>query len=170
MIAYRDATVADAPAIDALFRQSFADTFGPLYDPKDLAAFFADFTPPAWQAELADPDFAFRLAEADGVLAGYAKVASVSLPVDPPPPAAAAELRQFYVLKPWHGTGIAQMLIDWVIAEARRRRAAELYLSVFVDNHRARRFYARHGFAAVGNYHFMVGSHADEDVIMRLPL
>jgi len=60
MIRYRDATIEDAPAIDALFRQGFIDTFGPLYDPKDLAAFFAGFTREAWRRELADSDFAFR--------------------------------------------------------------------------------------------------------------
>jgi RimJ/RimL family protein N-acetyltransferase len=40
-------------------------------------------------------------------------------------------------------------------------------LSVYVDNHRARRFYERHGFEPVGRYDFMVGSHADEDLILR---
>ena len=53
---------------------------------------------------------------------------------------------------------------------ARRRGAGEIYLSVFVDNHRARRFYERYGFEPVGRYDFMVGTHADEDIIMRLKL
>ena len=78
-----------------------------------------------------------------------------------------AELRQLYVLKPWHGIGIAHALMDWVLDEARRRGAEQLILSVFVDNHRARRFYARYGFEEVGHYHFMVGDHADDDIIMR---
>ena len=47
---------------------------------------------------------------------------------------------------------------------------SELYLTVYVDNHRARRFYDRYGFERVGRYDFMVGSHADEDVIMRRSL
>jgi diamine N-acetyltransferase len=168
MIAYRDATADDAPAIDALFRRSFADTFAHLYDPKDLAAFFARFTGQAWRGEIADPDIAFRLAEAGGTLAGFAKVSSVTLPVVPAGPA--AELRQLYVLGPWQGAGVAQALIAWVLAEARGRGAEELYLSVFVDNRRARRFYAHYGFEPVGRYDFMVGSQADEDIIMRLKL
>jgi GNAT superfamily N-acetyltransferase len=168
MIAYRDATIDDAPAIDALFRQGFIDTFAHLYDPKDLAAFFEDFTLAAWRRELADPDFAFRLAEEDGVLAGYAKISSVSLPVEPAGPA--VELRQLYVLKNWHGSGVARGLMDWVIAEGRGRGAAELYLSVFTDNHRAKSFYARYGFEAIGPYIFMVGNHADQDILMRAQL
>ena len=36
--------------------------------------------------------------------------------------------------------------MDWALDEARRRGARQLYLSVFIDNHRARRFYERYGF------------------------
>jgi GNAT superfamily N-acetyltransferase len=168
MIAYRGAVPGDAPAIDALFRRSFAETFAHLYRPEDLAAFFLAFTLQAWRDEIADPDFAFRLAEADGRLAGYAKIALVSLPVEPAGPA--AELRQLYVAAPWHGAGMARALMDWAIDQARARGAAELYLSVFTDNRRAKAFYARYGFEPVGPYSFMVGTQADEDIIMRLDL
>jgi GNAT superfamily N-acetyltransferase len=168
MISYRDATAADAPAIDTLFRQSFTETFAHLYDPEDLDAFFSAFTLAGWQAELANPDFVFRLAEDDGTLAGYAKLGPVSLPAEPAGPA--AELKQFYLLKPWHGAGVAQALMDWALAEARRRGAEELYLSVFIDNHRAKAFYARYGLEVVGRYDFMVGQQADHDLVMRAVL
>ena len=54
--------------------------------------------------------------------------------------------------------------------EARRRGAEELYLSVFTENHRAKAFYRRYGFAYVGPYKFMVGEQADEDEIWKLDL
>ena len=79
-------------------------------------------------------------------------------------------LDQLYVLKEYHGVGIARDLMDWVIEEARRRGAEDIYLTVFIDNHRARRFYDRFGFEPVGRYDFMVGKHVDEDVIMRKAL
>ena len=168
MITYRDALPADAAALDALFDESFTDTFGHLYAAEDLAQFLGGFSVEDWARELADPDLAFRVAEDEGALAGYAKLGPVALPVEPACPA--AELRQFYLLKPWHGSGIARALMDWVVAEARGRGAKELYLSVFTENHRARRFYARYGFEEVGPYIFMVGSHADQDIIMRAKL
>jgi GNAT superfamily N-acetyltransferase len=82
----------------------------------------------------------------------------------------AIELRQLYLLHEWRGAGAAKALMDWAIAEARGRSADELYLTVYVDNVRARRFYERYGFVEVGPYKFMVGEQADEDIIMRLPL
>jgi ribosomal protein S18 acetylase RimI-like enzyme len=166
MITYRDPTPADLPAIDALFCRSFADTFAHLYAPADLAAFFAKFTPQAWADELAT--LRFRLAERDGHLVGYAKIGPLSLPVDPD--GAAMELRQLYLLDAAKGTGAADALTDWAIHAARASGAGALYLSVYVDNYRAKRFYARRGFEDIGPYIFMVGEHADEDRLMRLDL
>ena len=167
-IGYRDATEADASALAFLFEQSFVETFGHLYRPEDLASFLSQSDEAGWRKDLADPDLAIRIAEADGVPVGFAKVGPLKLPVAPRGPS--AELRQLYVLKPWHGAGIARELMAWTLAEARQRAAEDLYLTVYVDNHRARRFYDGYGFEYVGSYKFMVGSQADEDHIMRLAL
>ena len=166
-IAFRDGRPGDGAAVAALFRDSFVATFGHLYSAEDLAAFLAGFTAPAFEAELADPRFALRLAQEDGALAAFAKLGPDDLP------GAASdglELYQLYVLEPWKGRGIAHALMDWAIGEARRRDASELRLTVYIDNRRARRFYERYGFEEVGKYVFMVGSHADDDRIMRLAL
>jgi GNAT superfamily N-acetyltransferase len=168
MISYRDATVADATALDHIFGMTFSDTFAHLYSDEDLESFRSSFGIADWERQLEDPRFAFRIAEVDGVPVGYLKLAPLKLDVVPRGPALL--LDQLYILKGHHGTGIAQALMDWAIKEARRRGAEELYLTVFVDNHRARRFYDRYGFEAVGRYDFMVGGHADEDVIMRKAL
>jgi GNAT superfamily N-acetyltransferase len=167
-IAYRTAVAADAAALAALGRSSFTETFGHLYKPDDLAAFLLGHSQEGWAQQLADPGFAVRIAEVRGQAVAYAKLGPPSLPIEPRGPS--IELRQFYVLKPWHGQGIAAALMAWVLDEARARGASDLHLSVFVDNHRARRFYERYGFSQVGTYAFIVGSHEDEDLIMRLPL
>ena len=68
------------------------------------------------------------------------------------------------------GSGVADELIRWVAEQARARGAAEVFLSVYSDNHRAKAFYARHGFVDIGPYTFMVGNQADEDRLMRVDL
>jgi len=167
-ITYRDAAPADAAALDRLFDTSFCDTFAHLYQPEDLNAFLSSFGIADWEAELRDPAFAFRIGEADGEPVGYLKLGPHTLPFETERPA--MTLDQLYILKRHHGAGIAHALMDWALDEARRRGAAEMYLTVFIDNHRARRFYDRYGFEAVGRYDFMVGSQADEDIIMRKTL
>ena len=167
-VAYRAATVADAPALSVLGAQTFTDTFGHLYRPADLAIFLENHAIATWEKELSDPAFAVRVAELDGKMVGYAKLGPPHLPFEPR--GEAAELRQLYVIEEMKGQGVAHALIDWVIERARDRRADHLYLSVFTDNHRARRFYEKLGFEAEGTYHFMVGSHADDDIVMRLKL
>jgi L-amino acid N-acyltransferase YncA len=161
----RDATAADLPAIDRVFRQSFRDTFAHLYRPEDLAAFLGKFTPEAWAEEFNDHRYRFRVAEMDGAVVGYVKLGPSALPIETDK--RAIELRQIYLLRKHHGSGIAAALSDWAIAEARREGFEELYLTVYIDNHRAKRFYQRYGFEAVGRYAFMVGEQADEDIIMR---
>ncbi len=167
-VAFRDATVADAAALAEIGARSFTETFGHLYQPADLALFLQNHTVDSWAAELADHSFTVRIGECDAALVAYAKLGPPKLPFRPR--GRAAELRQFYVLKPWQGSGAAQILLDWVIATARAQEADDLYLSVFTDNHRARRFYEKAGFESDGAYAFMVGSHADEDIVMRLGL
>lgn len=167
-IRYRDATPADLDAIDALYRESFVATFGHLYRPEDLTAFLARFTPEAWAHELAIPGAAFRLAEDDDGLLGYCAVGPVTLPVPAGPPA--TELHQLYLAERGKGSGAAQALMDWAIATARASGAARMVLSVYVDNHRAQRFYARYGLCEIGKYEFRVGNHVDDDRIWSLDL
>ncbi len=167
-IRYHTATVADAAGIAQLARRTFTQSFGHLYRPEDLAAFLANHNQQNWSAELSDRAYAVRLAEEGGEPIAYAKIGPPSLPFEPRGPS--IELRQLYVLKPWHGRGIAHELMRWALGEAARRGAQNLYLSVFIDNHRARRFYHSYGFEFVGTCAFMVGNHADEDHVMRLAL
>lgn len=165
MTSYRNAIPSDAAALDRIFDTSFCDTFAHLYRPEDLHEFLTSFGIADWERQLSDPAFAFRIAESGGAPVGYVKLGPMKLPIERE--AKALLLDQLYVLKEHHGTGIARELMDWAIDEARRRGAGELFLTVYIDNHRARRFYDRYGFEAVGRYDFMVGSHADEDIIMR---
>lgn len=165
----RTPTAADAPALAELGRATFVDTFGHLYSPENLAIFLENHATDKWAAEIADPALAIRVAQAEeGCLTAYCKLGPHAMPFEPK--GKPIELRQLYVLPDWHGSGLANRLMSWAIDEARARGADELYLSVFTDNPRARRFYERYGFEFVQNYAFMVGTHADEDHIMRLAL
>jgi GNAT superfamily N-acetyltransferase len=168
-LSYRDAAPADAAMLAGIAAATFIETFGGLYKLEDLNNFIARYNLAAYAAELADPDIAVRFACMGDVAIGFCKISRLYLPA-PDPAAGAMELRQLYIYKPWHGLGIADVLTDWAKDQARQRGAPELWLSVFTQNPRARRFYARHGFDEVAPYHFMVGDQADEDMLCRARL
>lgn len=164
----RDARPADAAALAQIGARSFAETFAHLYDPADLQLFLATHNPDDWRTALDDRATRVVIAEADETIAGYARVGPPTLPFEAR--GNPVELRQFYILSPWQGSGLAQRMMDWVLAAARELGGDALYLSVFSDNARARAFYARWGFSFVQRYAFMVGNHADEDHILCRPL
>lgn len=165
---YRDGVETDVPAIDGVFRASFCETFAHLYSARDLEAFLSKFTAEAWRAEITDPSYAFRLAEVAREPVGFVKLGPLTLPVETA--ARAVELQQIYILHGFQGRGIGRALMDWALEQAGLRGAGEIYLTVYTDNQRARRVYERYGFEVIGQYAFMVGDQADEDLIMRKPL
>lgn len=166
---YRAAEPVDAEAVADLFAASFTDTFGHMYRAKDLDDFLGQANAAVFREQIEDARYAFLLAFDSGRLIGFVKLGPPELPAKDIPPNT-IDLDQLYVLKDWQGQGIAACLMDWAMATAAERGARHVHLSVFVDNHRARRFYDRYGFEPVGRYDFMVGSHADEDIVMRKAL
>ncbi len=160
----REANSADAERLAEIGARSFAETFGHLYDPADLALFLATHNVADWRAALADPGTRVMIAETGATIAGYARVGPPTLPFEVR--GQPVELRQFYVLAPWQGSGLAQRMMDWVLATGRALGGDAMYLSVFSNNRRARAFYERYDFAFVQTYAFMVGNHADEDYIL----
>jgi ribosomal protein S18 acetylase RimI-like enzyme len=167
-VSYRMATADDAASLAELGELTFMATFGHLYQPEDVRIFLQNHSPENWAKELADPAFEVRVAEQEGRMVGYVKLGPPHLPFEPR--GEAAELRQLYVIEEVKGQGVAHALMRWAIDRARDQRADYLYLSVFTENHRARRFYEKYDFEAEGTYAFMVGNHADEDIVMRLKL
>lgn len=167
-LTYRDARPDDAAAISDLYCRCFTDTFVHLYESKDLADFLATRDAAQFRSELEDPAFHFRVAEQGGAMAGFLKLGPAELPVQTPPDT--VELRQLYILKPWQGAGVAAGLMNWAMDRARSLEAQHVQLNVYVDNLRAQRFYRRYGFEPVARYLFMVGEHADEEIVMRASL
>lgn len=170
MIEYRDARPEDGAALARMAAQSFTDTFAHLYKPADLAAFLDQaFGAQGLPAQIGDPDHRIRVAVDGGRIAGFAKIGPCHLP-SPPVAEGAAELHQLYVLKDWHGQGIAHALMDWVIETVRGDGASHLVLSVWSENYRAQRFYARYGLAEIGAHGFQVGDQIDDDRIWSVAL
>lgn len=168
----RAPNLADAPALAAIGRETFVETFGHLYRPEDLNAFVdATYATKAVARDIADPQRILRVAEVDGAMAGYCKLGtSVSFTDYDIVDRHGMELKQLYVRAAFQGTGIAVALMDWAMAEMRARGAEVIVLSVWSENVRAQRFYERYGFRKVADTYFMVGNHRDDEYLFACDL
>lgn len=138
-------------------------------DIDELAAAVADafvgyrvFAPGDWQPPpaseqasvlqgwIADPDFWGELACEERALAGHATFISGARSVRPAPDASLAHLGHLFVKPEYWGSGVAGELLAHATGAAAGRGFARMRLFVPVGQARARRFYAREGFVAVG--------------------
>lgn len=169
VIDYRDATPADAEALDAMAVAVWIETFAHGVGEADAATYLAQAYGPEGKliADLTSGAARFRLALEGGRIVGYCKVNDPWLPDAEP---GAMQLSQIYVTYDQHGSGVGRALLDWAITTARGAQATALLLTVWEENHRAYTFYKKHGFEHIGDYAFPVGEQIDTDHIMRLAL
>jgi [ribosomal protein S18]-alanine N-acetyltransferase len=81
-----------------------------------------------------------------------------------------AQILTVGVLPPARRRGVGRLLVRALVAEARRRRAAEVLLEVREDNEAARRLYAGEGFAVLGRRRGYYEQGRVDAVTMRYPL
>ena len=195
----RRATPADAEALSHLSCTCFTQTFGHLYTPSDLDAFLDEaYSPTVLRAELEDPERATWLLFEDSVDEAGATLSSTDHPGTPEPgdeaPTSSAsrtlvgyvtacpahlphpdvapgdgEVQRLYILQGHQGAGRGTLLLKTALEWLERDGPRTLWIGVWSENYGAQRFYARHGFEIVGDYSFMVGDHADHELITRRP-
>ena len=79
------------------------------------------------------------------------------------------EIQRLYILQGHQGAGRGTLLLETALEWLERDGPQTLWIGVWSENYGAQRFYARHGFEIVGEYSFMVGNHADRELITRRP-
>lgn len=163
----RRAAPADAEALVAIGRATFAETFGRLYPPQDLATFLDEAHGLARaRCDLADRTKAVWLVEAGAKVVGYAVAGPCHLP-HPEVTPACGELERIYLAAAHQGGGAGGRLLAEALAWLEKDGPRRLWIGVWSENHGAQRLYARHGFAKVGTYQFVVGQTRDHEFILR---
>ena len=79
------------------------------------------------------------------------------------------EIQRLYTPQEHQGAGRGTLLLKTALEWLERDGPRTLWIGVWSENYGAQRFYARHGFEIVGDYSFMVGDHADHELITRRP-
>lgn len=164
----RRAAQGDASVLSDIGGRTFADTFGHLYDPKDLQKFRAkSHSVEAYAKILSDPAQGVWIAEdGEGHPLGYCAAGPCVIDFPGLAPGA-GEIIRLYVVEEAKGVGVAAALMEAAL-EFLKARHDVIYLSVYSENPRAQRFYQRYGFVKKHDYFYMVGDQADPEWIMEL--
>lgn len=80
------------------------------------------------------------------------------------------EIERIYLLAEYHGHGVAHIMIQKSIEVAKKIHADYIWLGVWEHNQKAIKFYSKFGFVAFGTHVFMLGTDAQNDILMKLTL
>lgn len=156
---------ADVLTLSAIARQTFYDTFNGTCTEEDMESFLNQFYNEEQLArELIDPETLCFFAEADGIAVAYLhfKEDYTNFPAEKK--WKALELKRIYVLAAFHGKGIAQKLMDFMLDFAAEKKYEMIWLGVWEHNLRAQKFYKKYGFINSGYTHdFPIGNTPQTD-------
>lgn len=157
----------DATAFSVFAERVFRETYAEEYTPADIDAYATEtFGPDRQRAEIAERGARVLVIEDErNGLLGFAHLRHTPVP-DALAGRFALEIARFYIDRPWHGTGLARVLMSACIAEARSRGADALWLLVYQRNPRAIAFYEKSGFRRSGTQPFKLGRRVDQDWVM----
>ena len=162
-IALRPATQADALRIGVLATQVFLDTYAFTGITEEVANEVREAFSTATFAKILDKPSTFITVAVHGAaLVGFAQT-TIGTPQPLAPDGEPAELDRLYVQEPFAGHGIGSRLLLSHEALAARQGAAVLWLSPWVGNQRALRFYAKHEYEDYGLVFFHMGRHKVEN-------
>jgi len=148
----RRGDINDVALLQQIGRKTFDDTFGNTCTKEDMRGVLDLFFNSAQVAlELQDESDNFFFFEQDGIAKGYLRInAKHACPLESFQNRKNIELVRLYVLKEFHGAGVANELMNFALDFARKNGFDLMYLSVWEYNFRARGFYEKHGFANTG--------------------
>jgi ribosomal protein S18 acetylase RimI-like enzyme len=159
----REAAPADAESLCAfawrVFTETFLEDLGCAYPEADIATFREEaYRPDLFARWIASDDY--------GVWVGYAVVSPCSFE-HPLARAEYGELKRLYIARSGHGCGVGPAMLALALDRLQARGRTPVLLSVWSGNHRARAFYAKHGFETVAEFQFPVGKTLDDEFLMR---
>jgi len=166
---------AEAHRVSALAIETFPLACPPGTTRENIDLFCAtQLSPEAFEAYLSDPRVSIWCALEADELVGYVMTVSGE-PEDPVIASAVmsrptVEISKIYLRESAHGSGIAQQLMDFVVADAKAHGAQSVWLGVNRRNARANSFYERRGFLVVGERRFQVGESLEEDFVREMVL
>lgn len=164
----RPAVLEDALCLGVLATQVFLHNYATTgIRPAIAKEVLNSFSTCAIEQVLRQPQTFVHVAELDGHLLGFPQV-SIGTKQDLVHTTLPAELDRLYVQEPFTHLGLGSRLIQASEAAAAIRNASALWLTPWVHNARALKFYAKHGYTDLGATYFsMEGEQHENRVVCK---
>jgi ribosomal protein S18 acetylase RimI-like enzyme len=165
----KPAIAADANAIAQIAKETFALACPPSADVNELEKYIDyNLNAERFGELIASQSTYIACAFVNGEMAGFIVAVYDSPCVDIADLTATAEIQKLYIRPKFHGKEIAYKLMTTAIAEVTKPGIETIWLGVYSDNIRAKKFYAKFGFHVVGKTYFTMGSEKHLDDIMAV--
>lgn len=169
-IELKSCTANDVEELQKLARAAFHQTFAAQNPAKDMQHYLEhDYSLPVLTDELKDPNALVLFLYYDGKLAGYTKLNVGSAQTEPMGDDT-LEVQRIYLLKDFHRLGLGTKMIKYAIKVAQNKHKHAIWLGVWDQNERAKKFYQAMGFKPVGTHKFKLGRQIQRHFVMKMTL
>jgi len=157
MIKIQKAKIEDLEIIALLGRLTWAESHGQYIDDKnDIPKYLNEnFSISKTNQNINDPNIHYSIIYVDDLPAGYAKIV-VNKPQENIESRNSCQLERIFILDEFIPLKIGQKLMSFVEKQAKELLLDTIWLTVYIKNNRAIRFYERNDFKNVGELNFSV--------------
>ncbi|KQC29458.1 GNAT family N-acetyltransferase [Flagellimonas eckloniae] len=166
MIKIQIATEADIEVLTLLGRVTWAESHGHYIDDKNNLLEYLDknFSVSKTKQDVNNPKNHFYVVYVDDLPVGYAKLV-VNASNKNVTSQNSCQLERIFIQKEFIPLKIGQQLLTFVEEQVKVLQLDTIWLSVYIKNNRAIRFYERNEFKNVGELNFLVNGKAYENIV-----
>jgi len=171
MISIKKAQIEDLEIIALLGRLTWAESHGQYIDDKDDIPKYLNenFSISKTTDNIKNPDIHYSIIYVDDLPAGYAKII-LNKPQENIKSQNNCQLERIFILNEFIPLRIGQKLMSFVEEQAKELQLDTLWLSVYIKNNRAIRFYERNDFKNVGALNFSVNNKLYKNIVFSKTL
>jgi len=171
MIKIKKATKADTVVLALLARITWAESHGHYIDDKnDLLKYLnKNFAVSKTRQDINNPKNLFYIMYVDDLPVGYAKLI-LNEKQENVVSENSCRLERIFIQNEFIPLKIGQQLLTFVESEVKALQLDTIWLTVYIKNNRAIRFYERNEFKNVGDLNFLVNGKAYENIVFSKKL
>jgi ribosomal protein S18 acetylase RimI-like enzyme len=171
MIKIKKATEADTDVLALLGRLTWAESHGHYVEDKsDVSKYLNEnFSVSKMKQEIKDPKKLFYIIYADDLPVGYGKLI-INAINESVASQNCCQLQRIFILNEFIPLKIGKLLLSFLVEQVKALQLDTMWLTVYIKNDRAIRFYEKNEFKNVGNLNFIVNGKAYDNIIFSKTL